>query len=160
MPVAELSTHSHQQDTAGSSWAGGQAVGQEAAPGGPFLCGDHNRKRRALVSRGGSASQPGPTSLRAGMLGSFWLRAQRGVWCRAVGRARFGGLTGSAGEPEMEAHGGQRARGQHCGPGGCCLMIRAAGGAQVRQEGHIKARGLRQGLWTRTAGDRENPCYF
>lgn len=39
-------------------------------------------------------------------------------------------------------------------------MTRAAGGAQVRQEGHIKARGLRQGLWTRTAGDREKPCYF
>ena len=51
------------------------------------------------------------------MVGSFWLRAQGGVWCRAAGRERFGALTGSAGEPGKKAHRGQRARGQHCGPG-------------------------------------------
>lgn len=60
----------------------------------------------------------------------------------------------------MEAHGGQRARGQDCGLGVCRLTTRATGGAQVRQEGRIKARGRRQGLWTCTAGDHENPCYF
>ena len=91
------------------------------------------------------------------MLGSFWLWAQRSVWCRAAGRERFCGLSGSAGEPETEAHGGQRARGQDCGPGGYRLTMRAAGGAQVCQEGRIKARGHRQGLWTCPAGDRENP---
>lgn len=37
----------------GGSWARGRAVGpQEAMPGEPFLCGNHNGKQRALVTNG------------------------------------------------------------------------------------------------------------
>lgn len=48
MPVAELSTHSHQQDTGRRQLGWGTSLsgqGRSARLGALFLCGDHNRNK-------------------------------------------------------------------------------------------------------------------
>jgi len=64
MPVADPSTHGHQQDREEAARVaagqGDKLSGQEAAPGDPFLCGDHNGKQRALVTNGAPRASLAP----------------------------------------------------------------------------------------------------
>lgn len=79
----------------------------------------------------------------------------RGV--QAAGKEWFGGLTRSAGEPEKEAHPGQRASSQHHrqGAGG---TVHTAGPLVPARVSKVSSKALHSslGLWTRLAGDHEN----
>lgn len=93
------------------------------------------------------------------MLGSFWLRGT--AWRVVQGGAGTVWRTHRVCRRALKrSTRGSEGKGPALWTGGCCSMTRVPLAPQVRQEGHIIPCGLRQGLWTRTAGDREKPCYF
>lgn len=121
MPVAGAE---HPQPPAGHGQAGSWGWGTScrvrvSAPRGLFLCGDHNRKQRALVSSRGLRGQPGPTSLEGWNAGSFLAPGHSGR-VQGGGRARLGGLHRVCRESLKRAHRGQRGKGPALWTGGCC----------------------------------------